>query len=372
MKSWFRQLFRFKTILIIASVGAMLSLALAYLSPYVHPKTASLLPLFGLAYWFIFLFNILLLVIWAFLRSKWVFAFLIILLVGGRLHFRVFAFGNGDENTGSNSINVMSYNVRLFDLYNADRMESYRTKNKIFKYIQDIKPDVLCFQEYYHQDAPTAFVTTDSLMQMMQFSDRHERFAQKMYGRQNFGIALFSMYPIIEKGFVNFPDQNKSFNYCIYADIVKEDTFRVYNVHLQSIRLQKDDYALFNEEGTPAAEQSSNIFRLLNKVRNAYPVRAAQAELIAQHMQNSPYPVIVCGDFNDTPLSYTYNQFSAHLTDAFRNTSFGLGKTYAGAIPAGRIDYIFHSPELGSSDFEIQNETLSDHYAISCTIFPKE
>jgi len=120
------------------------------------------------------------------------------------------------------------------------------------------------------------------------------------------------------------------------------------------------------------AQQSSNAFKLINKIRKAYPVRAVQAELIAEHAKASPYPVILCGDFNDTPLSYCYNQFSANLIDAFRNTSFGLGTTYAGNIPAGRIDYIFHSPEIGSKEFNIQGEQLSDHYAIDCKLFLKE
>ena len=367
-----KKIFRLKNVLIIASIGGILALLLTYLSPYVHPKTLKILPLFGLAYWFIFVFNALLILIWTLMRNKWALIILLFVLIGGRLHFRTFAFGHDEKNEVNAELKVMSYNVRLFDLYNSIHSESFKTKDRIFSYIEEQDPDVICFQEFYHQDPPTSFVTTDSLVRMMDFVDHHERYAQKMYGRQNFGIALFSKYPIIEKGFVNFPEQNGSFNYCIYADIIKEDTFRVYNIHLQSIRLQKDDYALFNEDDREAAEQSSNVFKLIKKVGRAYPVRAMQAELIAGHIKNSPYPVVLCGDFNDTPMSYCYNQFSATMTDAFRNTSFGTGTTYAGNVPAGRIDYIFHSPEIGSKEFVIQDERLSDHYAISCKLFLKE
>ena len=304
--------------------------------------------------------------------NKWALVMLTIILAGGRLHFRTFAFGSNEDSQTGVELKVMSYNVRLFDLYNSIHNEKSKTKDKIFSYIKYENPDVICFQEFYHQDAPTQFVTTDSLISIMGFVDHHERYAQKMYGRQNFGISLFSKYPIIEKGFVNFPEQNGSFNYCIYADLIKEDTFRVYNIHLQSIRLQKDDYAIFNENDKEVAEQSSDAFKLINKIRHAYPVRAEQAKLIARHIKNSPYPVILCGDFNDTPLSYSYNQFSATMIDAFRNTSFGTGNTYAGNIPAGRIDYIFHSPEIGSREFKIQSEQLSDHFAISCKLFLKQ
>ena len=146
-----------------------------------------------------------------------------------------------------------------------------------------------------------------------------------------------------------------------------DDTIRVYNLHLQSIRLSENDYAVFESD----QEENSGFFAVLAKVKAAYPIRASQTDKVIEHISHSPHPVVVCGDFNDTPMSYTYSQFISSLTDSFRNTSFGIGKTYAGKIPAGRIDYIFHSPELGSQNFTIQEEVLSDHYAISCSVFAK-
>lgn len=371
MGSFFRRIFRFRTLLILVTILSLAALGLAYCSPYVHPDTVGLLPFFGLGYIIAFFANIVLLVIWGFMRSRWALIILLLITLGGRLHFRVFSFGGDEENTNGTELSVLSYNVRLFDLYDPVKENARKTKDRIFQYLQEQNADVVCFQEFYHQDPPTAFVTKDTLVQLLGATDYHERYAHKYKGRQNFGIVLFSKYPIIEKGFVNFPDQENNFNYCIYADIVKEsDTFRVYNAHLQSIRLQKDDYALFDEENQ-GVEGQSGVFGLIRKIKHAYPVRAQQAQLITEHMKHSKYPVIVCGDFNDTPLSYTYNQFNAQLVDAFRNTSFGLGTTYAGNIPAGRIDYIFHSPELGSKNFSIQEEQLSDHYAINCTLFVK-
>lgn len=365
MKRWITVRF----LLSIVSIIAATSLIFAYLAPFVHPKTVSWLPFFGLGYGIIISFNLLLLVLWTFLRSRWAFLFLGIIALGGKLHFRTFAFGSQSESVPGTSFHIMSYNVRLFDLYNTINNKSQETKHSIFRYLKEKDPDIVCFQEFYHQDPPTNFVTKDSLLLLLKTKDYHERYAHKMYGRQNFGIAMFSKYPMIEKGFVNFPNQDSSYNYCIYADIIKNnDTCRVYNIHLQSIRLQKDDYALFNAEEQSVAEQSSNSFKLVQKIRRAYPLRATQAALIVEHIDRSPYPVIVCGDFNDTPLSYTYNLFASRLTDAFRQTSKGLGITYAGRIPVGRIDYIFHTPTLRSHQFHLQTEPLSDHYAIDCQI----
>lgn len=373
--SAFKRFFRWRTLMVVASVFSILALLGAYLSPFVHPETMSLLPFFGLIYWIILLVHMLLLVIWAFMRSRWSLILLGFILIGGKLHFRMFAMGSNEEPGNGTSLHVMSYNVRLFDLYNPQYGKNIETRNHIFDYIAERNPELICFQEFYQQDRPTSFITRDTLLEMLDFVDYHERYFHQATGRQNYGIVMMSRYPMIEKGFVNFPDQNNSQNYCIYADIVKEsDTFRVYNVHLQSIRLQKDDYALFTDDGSSHASdvQSSNIFKLLNKIRKAYPVRAEQAKCIAEHARNSPHPVIMCGDFNDTPLSYTYNMFAAFLTDAFRNTSFGTGSTYAGRIPAGRIDYIFHDEAIGSHDFTIQEDQLSDHYAVDCRLFLKE
>ena len=95
-------------------------------------------------------------------------------------------------------------------------------------------------------------------------------------------------------------------------------------------------------------------------------MRAEQAKLVMDHARESPFPVVICGDFNDTPLSYTYHEFQKEYSDAFRQLSSGIGATYAGKIPAGRIDYIFYGSGLKGWQFGLQKETWSDHRAIWC------
>ena len=313
------------------------------------------------------------LIIWTFAKSKWAIITLLVLIIGGKLHFRIVAFGSDTESIPSEDrvLNVMSYNVRLFDLYTASTDSRFEKRNAIFDYIQTENPDIICFQEFYHQDKPTNFSTRDTLITLLNIKDYHERYAHKLRGRQNFGVAILSKYPMIAKGDVMFSTQgNNDFNYCVYVDIVKnQDTFRVYNVHLQSIRLQQEDYSVFEDGANQVEEKKSTIRLLADKLLIAYPKRADQARTVAEHIETSPYPTIVCGDFNDTPMSYAYNQFNKALTDAFRNCSSGIGTTYVGKVPAGRIDYIFHSPELKSSNFVIQKEAFSDHRAISCKIY---
>jgi endonuclease/exonuclease/phosphatase family metal-dependent hydrolase len=365
------KIFRFRNILIALTCIAVFALLLSYLSIYIHPQTVRVLPLFGLAYWLIILGNVLLLVTWMIMRSKLYWVIIAAILIGGKLHFRTFCFGWDDANTTKKTeLKLISYNVRLFDLYNPSPKESAQTRGQIFDFLQMQKGDIYCFQEFYHQEPPYGVNTIDSLQKLLKAEHVHTRLTRTTYGNQSFGVAIFSKHKMIRKGEVSFSEIDKTFNYCIYADIVKKlDTFRVYNVHLQSIHFQKDDYALFNEENSHAAEENSQAFKLVRKILQAYPIRAEQAKKVVAHMKSSPHPIIVCGDFNDTPMSYAYNQFNQSLVDAYRNTSIGLGSTYAGNVPAGRIDYIFHDQSMGSRNFVIQKEKLSDHYAISCTLF---
>ncbi len=324
----------------------------------------------GLGYPIIVLVNCFILIVWTIARSRWAIYSLFIILLGGKLHFRTLSFTITKDTTKNTELKVISYNVRLFDVYNPNLEAGLETRNQIFQFLRNENPDVVCFQEFYSQDKPTRFETMDSLFQVMGTKIYHQRSAYKRIARQNFGIAMFSKYPMIAKGDVMFETQgSQDFNYCIYADIVKEqDTFRIYDVHLQSIKLQSDYYSAQTNDPTSNLTEESAIRLIYRKLQSAYVKRADQARRVVNHIKTSPYPTIVCGDFNDTPMSYTYNQFDRVLTDAFRNTSTGIGVTYVGKMPAGRIDYIFHSPELASNNFKIQQEVLSDHRAISCII----
>jgi endonuclease/exonuclease/phosphatase family metal-dependent hydrolase len=183
-------------------------------------------------------------------------------------------------------LKVLSYNVRLFDLYTSTNENRTLNRDNIFTYLKDVNPDILCFQEFYHQDKPTNFITRDSIIQFLEIRDYHERYAHKLRGRQNFGVAILSKYPIISKGDLNFEAQSENdFNYCVFSDIVKgNDTFRIYNVHLQSIRLQNDDYNLF-EQGSPKAADKSTVRLLVDKLLIAYPKRAQQSRRVMEHVE---------------------------------------------------------------------------------------
>jgi len=350
-----------------------LHLLLSYTAPYINPEQLSIIPFFGLTYPIALIMNLVFIMIWSVLKSKWFFLSTSIVLIGIPFHLRVFSINLSDNPIpeNANTLKVMSYNVRLFGYYEENKAKAKQSKIDIIDYIQKEAPDVLCLQEYFNKDGDPNFNTLNSIYNIMSIDSHHEKSKYFPRKRAHFGIALFSKYPIINKGIVHHDGGNKeNSNYCIFADIVKnKDTLRVYNVHFQSIKLETDEYTRQTNIDADGTSRSTKYKSAISKLNKAFKIRSAQSRAVSQHIQNAPYKSIICGDFNDTPLSYTYQVFNNELIDAFRNTSSGFGSTYSGYLPAGRIDYIFHSKGLSSSQFRIQKEKLSDHFAISCIIF---
>jgi len=150
------------------------------------------------------------------------------------------------------------------------------------------------------------------------------------------------------------------------------DTIRIYNLHLESIRFGNDDYSFYSQltdpdkDATPIKEGSK---RMIWKMRKAFMLRSKQVHQLARHVKASPYPVILAGDFNDTPSSYTYHQLTTDLSDAYKEAGekFMEG-TYSGKLPSFRIDYILHSKEFHTLSYKKFDVDLSDHFPIAATM----
>lgn len=336
-------------------------LILSYISPYVHPEKAWWLAFFGLGYPIIVSIALLVLIVFGVMRSKRFFILLFVLVGGLWIHVRYFSFyGTNFEN--AQGVHLMSYNVRLFNYYNWITSTDGQIPAHITDYIEQRQPDILCLQEYLIDIKNPDFMDPQRILKAGGFTDYRESFLISRKNR-NIGVATFSKYPIIASGSVSAEDASRQFAF--YTDLVIDsDTLRVYNIHLQSIKISSDDYELFNNNEGGYDENTNRLKRVIRQLKRAYPARVMQAEAIIEHAALSPHPVLICGDFNDPPVSFVYHLFQQDFTDAFRGNQFGVGSTYAGKLPAGRIDYIFHSPELQSQSFRIQREVFSDHYAI--------
>lgn len=351
-------------------IGSCLLFSL--LTPYINPTLFPLLPFLGLGFPVLVVLNLAFTIFWFFQHKNWFWASLAILALSLPYQRKIFSINllTTDIPKQASNIRLMSYNVRLFDLYNPNFKSARATRDSIFQYFKMENPDILCIQEYYEQGKPSTFNTIDSINTIMQNPEAHKKGIQIPRNRQTFGLATFSKLPIINRGHVQHKGAyGNNENYCIYVDIVKnKDTIRIYNVHLQSIKLETN-YNTKSMKDKVVKKTKSGFKTAYRKLKKAFTIRAMQSEAVSKHIENSPYPSVVCGDFNDTPMSYTYHIFENKLIDAFRNTSIGFGSTYIGMLPAGRIDYIFHSNTLSSANFKIQEEELSDHRAISCIIY---
>jgi len=354
------------------------SLLLSYTALYVNPANFWLPAFFGLAYPFLLVANALFLIWWIIRWNKLYWLSLVCILCGWTNMKRLFHFDTQADSTLTRSneqtqeVKVLSYNVRLFDLYNWTHNKD--TRFNIYTFIKNEAADICCFQEFFQSDRGN-YRTIDTLTKLTQCEDHHIQYTLTRRKKDHWGIATFSKYPIVNRGSITF--KTRSNNICIYSDLkMGEDTVRVYNMHLQSISFEYADYkfidALKENNDTLDAEDieiaSKNILR---RLKRAFIKRAAQSEKILEHIAACSYPVIVCGDFNDTPFSYTYHSFSEKLQDSFMESGSGTGNTYFGNFPSYRIDYIFHSDKFRSSGFQVFKTGLSDHYPVTCHLLPE-
>jgi endonuclease/exonuclease/phosphatase family metal-dependent hydrolase len=353
------------------NIAAAIALLLSYLAARYSPADYWLLAFFGLGYPVILLVNILFVLYWSvFLRAQ-VLISLITILIGFRTfdnfyHVKIFSNKKTQAELAEQPDSVykiMSYNVRLFDLYNWTK--NTKTRDQIFKLLAEESPDVVCFQEFYYEDGGT-FNSLDTMRSFMKAKNMHVEITNTVQKTNHFGLATFTRFPMLNQGKITF---DKTSNRAIYTDmLIGGDTVRVYNMHLQSIRFGKEDYKfiddLSNDKQVDELEGAKN---LLSRMKRAFIRRAWQAEVISSHIRNCPYKVMVCGDFNDPPTSYTYTILTRGLYDAFKISGSGLGRTFIDRFPSFRIDYILHSKDIKSADFETIARELSDHYPITCS-----
>jgi endonuclease/exonuclease/phosphatase family metal-dependent hydrolase len=158
-------------------------------------------------------------------------------------------------------------------------------------------------------------------------------------------------------------------NIAIFTDIlVNNDTIRVFNVHLQSYGIDPNKYSIMESPIINEGDDIREVKEVGLKVIKASMLRAKQARVISEYVRKSPYPVIVCGDFNDTPVSFTYQKTRGELKDSFVQSGKGFARTFIGKLPSFRIDYILHSRVFRSYNYKQYNLKLSDHIPITCDL----
>ena len=343
----------FNRILYTLNMLALFALALSYLAPHISPSTF-LWPVafLGLLYPLLLGVNILFTLYWIITFKRHFWSNLFIILIGyGQIQTLV-KFQKTDATVDSR-LSVMSFNVRLFNVY--EWIDESDIKKDIVDFINAEKPNILCLQEFYAPDG----------LPDINLSYSHIGLQSK---KKQWRMATYSDFPIIKKGTVSIKGERKN-NVCIYSDIVTQsDTIRVYNVHLASNWFRKSDYSFMLNPSLEKTDITKGVRGIGGRLKASFSKRAEQVYAIKTHINKSPYPIILCGDFNDTPNSYAYHQLSYGLKDAFTEQGEGFGRTYNGKFPSLRIDYILCSPELNIGDFTTHSKNLSDHFPIQAEV----
>lgn len=248
---------------------------------------------------------------------------------------RVYSEPNLKPRYDKKALKVMSYNVRSFIDDNRERQ-----LDSIVKIIKAVNPDILCLQEMGFSDI------ADSLLEPLKPMPHS-------LSRVNLSPAIYSRYPIIRASRM---DTLKNF---VWADIVinkdknNEDTIRVFNNHLHSTAIRRDDSNYIENHEYLEGDSLGKVHSMVKRLTENNRVRAEQADTLAALVAASPYPVIVCGDFNDTPVSYTYRTVARKLNDPYRKVGRGYSHTYRGFFDMLRIDYIFYSDEFEALSYDV-------------------
>lgn len=259
------------------------------------------------------------------------------------------------KNQDKKDIKIISYNVKLFQ--GTENSSPVINANNIKEYLKSENADIICLQEVRLRS--NEIFNISEIIQGFP-SINHYQYATTS---QTGGSLTLTRYPIVHMGEIRFENSG---NIAIFSDIlINTDTFRVINTHLQSYKINPSQYSII--DSLDISKENLEIIRI--KLKQGFMQRAEQARIIREEIEKSPYPVMVCGDFNDTPVSYSYNTVKGDLIDAFINSGKGFGRTYNGKLPSFRIDYILHSNYLGSDGFTSDKVYFSDHFPVKCNLF---
>ncbi len=364
----------FRAILIVAATAMLLS----YLAVYINPAKFSLPLFFGLYFIPILSINLLLLVV-ALLRrsaSAWI---TVVALLPSLLYTELFIKIGHTEEAQKEGIrlSVASYNVGMFSS-SSEKFQRNECRIHIGEFLQDESPDIVCLQEFFAED----MVQADTIFS--QYPHRHYHLFKARNGKL-FGNIILSKFPIKDKGHLSFQG---STNLAIYTDIEHYGrTLRVYNNHLESYDVSftalahkfagrlKENTTLFDsgeksesEEEHIGEEFARDIVHTHERMKGTFIKRAQQVERIIEDINRSSHRTIICGDFNDTPMSYTYHTLARHHKDTFKEAGSGFGATFIPIWPLLRIDYLLVPSDAECINHTVHRTTLSDHYPVSSEI----
>jgi endonuclease/exonuclease/phosphatase family metal-dependent hydrolase len=365
-KSLFRRLT--KKFFIISNIVLAVLFLLGCYGGWADPKTWWPLGFLTLAAFYLLLLLIGFILFWLFVKPGWSLISIVAMLLAYKPITNIIPVkfsSSFDKQKQPAALRIMSWNVEHFDI--LEHKTHPEKKQQMLELISEYQPDIACYQEMVGSDKNAKAINyIPDIIQADGFADYHYSFNPKLDfdGNHHFGIIIFSKYPMINKQTISFypNDYNSIFQ---YADIVKgEDTVRVFNIHLQSLKFSATNLEYIEKPDITDDDDLKKSKSLISKLKTGFLKRKKQAERIREELDKSPYPVIVCGDFNDVPNSYSYNTIGKGLKNAFKEKGSGIGRTFSGISPTLRIDNIFAADRFTVNQFLRIPKKLSDHFPI--------
>jgi endonuclease/exonuclease/phosphatase family metal-dependent hydrolase len=345
----------FNRLIFLSNLGLATITILSYFSSQIEPSTISLFSYLAVMYPIFVILNLMFITYWLFVDMKFAFISILALAFGYNHVSSYFGFRGNKLTSSPHDISIISFNIsNAAAAYDKDKETKLDKASKMVSFISRFKDeDIICLQE-------VGSYATDVLKKP--FKDYNIHKFEK-------GTVIISRHEILKKGHIEFGTKTNS---CLWADVVIGlDTVRVYNLHLQSNRISADANDMANNQMN-SNEWKWKIKRILNRYGSYHQTRTRQARIVKEHANLSPHPVILCGDFNDVPLSYNYMLLREGLVDTFKDKGAGFGTTFNGVIPFLRIDYIMVDPKFKISKFNIIKEKFSDHFPIATLVSLKQ
>ncbi len=274
---------------------------------------------------------------------------------------RTFGINFSKENNEKPSFTLLSYNVMSFDVLNHLDGKSPQNALDMVKWAVDNEADIKCFQEFYSHHRPNF----NLLAQFKQAGYPYKAILHPFIAQNEenfFGLAIISKFPIVGKGEKEFENQNGM----VYADIkIGKDTIRIINVHQRSMIVRFGGIKkAYKDESYKAGK--TEVRKVLSRLKFGFEHHAEESKMVLDWVEASPYPVIVCGDFNETPYSYSYGKFKQRFSNAFEEKGSGFGFTYKNAPKFIRIDNQFYDKKgFDVLSFKTRSDIkYSDHFPI--------
>jgi len=306
------------------------------------------------------------LLFWIIMRKWWyVLVALVAMVLSYSPFFDTFGFGSRREiQETDDSMTVLTYNINAFN-YKGWR-ERATVQTEFFDFIKQTQPDVLCLQEF-HYDKEEKYCLIDSLKSIgLKYKQAHK--IHSIENRYFYGNVIFSRYPIVRHEALNF---GKSGNSSHWVDIVRgADTLRIYNNHLESYRLQSENFETIQQITSGQDFEVEDVKNVLQKMIYAMQKRNSQAIMLRKSLQDCPYKMIVCGDFNAPAYSFIYHtiQDAQNLRDAFIETSKGIDGTFRWKFLSKRIDFILVHPDFTPASCTVYQKKISDHFPVGAVV----